>query len=69
MEKLSIKKGYDQVQRQHLESVRTQIMSVLEINSRTQWNSYLKGKVEPKLSKAVAIADIFTKVGVTNIYE
>lgn len=69
MEKLSIKKGFDQVQRQHLEPVKTDIMAVLEINSRTSWNAYLNGTVEPKLSKAVAIAEIFNRVGVTDIYE
>lgn len=69
MVKLSIKKGYDQVQNQHLEQVKNEIMSVLEINSRTQWNAYLNGKVEPKMSKALAIGEIFRKVGIEDFYE
>ena len=41
-------------------------MSVLDIKSRTQWAAYLRGDVEPKISKAMAIGEIFKKVGVTD---
>lgn len=69
MEKFSIKKGYDQVQRQHLEIVKAEIMSILGINSRTQWSSYIRGDVEPAFSKAQAIAAIFESFGIMNYTE
>ncbi len=69
MKKLSIKKGFDQVQHQHTDLVKSEIMSVLDIKSRTQWAAYLRGDVEPKMSKAMAIGEIFKKVGVTDFYE
>lgn len=68
MSKFSFKKGYDQVQRKDLESVKQEIMSALEINNRMSWNDRLNGNVEPRISEHRAIEEIFNKRGITEIW-
>lgn len=69
MKILSIKKGFDQVQNKDTETVKTRIWEALGIKHRTQWYQFLSGKREPRFSEAQKIEDVFSEVGITDIYE
>lgn len=64
----SFKKGYSQVQRKDSIVVRNRIMNALNIKSRPAWLTRLNGKVEPKLSEALAIEAIFREYGISEVW-
>jgi len=61
-------KGYGQVQRRHIVLVKNEIMEALGLKARNNWYFRLYGKIEPKISEAKAIEDIFKKYGITDIW-
>ena len=68
IKKFSIEKGYNQVQRQHLNEVKQRIMDILAIKSRTQWSLFLRGDLEPIISMANEIEAMFLEYGISDIY-
>lgn len=66
--RFSFKKGFGQVKNKDVPAVKRDIMSALSIETRYAWGQRLKGNVEPKVSEAEAIEDIFKKYGVTKIW-
>lgn len=69
MKKFSIKKGFGQLQVMQVDSAKTKLWEALEINSRSQWSSYLRGLTEPKISQALAAEQVFAEFGISDIYE
>lgn len=51
-----------------LPAVKSDIMQALCISSRPAWLARLNGTIEPKVSEAQAIEDIFKKYGVSDIW-
>jgi hypothetical protein len=68
MSEFSFLKGLSQVQAKDLKSVKHEIMTALEINSRSSWRIRLNGKVEPKITEAKSIEAIFAKRGITDVW-
>ena len=68
MERFSFKKGYSLVAHKDLPDVRKKIMKALNLNSRASWKLRLDGTVEPKVSEAEAIEDIFREYGITEVW-
>jgi hypothetical protein len=68
MEKFSFKKGFSQVMQKDAVDVRAEIMTALNITTRSSWSARLNGNVEPKVSEAQEIERIFAKYGVTDVW-
>jgi len=68
MEKFSFKKGYQQVQQKDAKEVRQKIMTALKLTSRRSWGLRLNGEIEPKVSEAQSIEEIFNEYGITDIW-
>jgi len=68
MEKFSFKKGFSQVMQKDAVDVRAEIMTALNITTRSSWAARLNGNVEPKVSEAQEIERIFAKYGVTDVW-
>lgn len=68
MEKFSFKKGFSQVMQKDAVDVRAEIMTALNITTRSSWAARLNGSVEPKVSEAQEIERIFAKYGVTDVW-
>ncbi|WP_352423458.1 hypothetical protein [Proteiniphilum sp.] len=68
MGKFSFKKGFGQVQQKDVSEVKTKIMSVLNIKTRPGWKYRLDGRIEPKVSEATAIEEVFAEYGITDVW-
>ena len=68
MSKYAFEKGYGQVTINEAETVKNEIMSVLNITTRQSWLRRLSGKVEPKASEKDAIEEVFRKRGIINVF-
>lgn len=68
MSEFSFQKGWGKVTVSQAKEVRAEIMSKLGITSNSNWLQRLKGRVEPKVSEAKAIEDVFKKNGITEIW-
>lgn len=68
MGNFSFKKGYQQVQQKDAKDVRQKIMTALNLTSRRSWGLRLNGIIEPKVSEAQAIENIFNEYGITDIW-
>ena len=68
MGNFSFKKGYDQVQQKDAKDVRQKIMNALNLTSRRSWGLRLQGLIEPKVTEAQAIENIFSEYGITDIW-
>lgn len=68
MGNFSFKKGYQQVQQKDAKDVRKKIMTALNLTSRRSWGLRLNGIIEPKVSEAQAIENIFNEYGITDIW-
>ena len=66
--RFSFKNGYGHVRNKDLPAVKSEIMTVLGIETRMAWSQRLNGKVEPKVTEAEAIEGVFKKYGVTKIW-
>jgi hypothetical protein len=66
----SFKKGFMQVRQIDVEKVREEITDALGIRERTvgTWYNRLNGKIEPRVSEAEAIEDVFGKYGITDVW-
>ncbi len=68
MVEFSFKKGYDQVQQKDAKEVREKIMTALNITTRRSWGLRLDGKIEPKVTEAQSIENIFKEYGITEVW-
>lgn len=64
----SFQKGFSQVQQKDIANVRCKIMTALNINTRPAWYSRLYGNVEPKVTEAKAIEEIFAAYGIKEVW-
>ena len=68
MNNFSFKKAWSQVRQKDIEDVRNEIMAALALTTKPAFYNRLNGDVEPKVSEAKAIEDIFNKYGITEIW-
>jgi hypothetical protein len=68
MEKYSFQKGYNKIQKGRVPTVRKAIMEALGFISLPAFYDRLRGDVEPKVSEAKAIEDIFAKEKIKDIW-
>ena len=68
MNSYSFKKGWSQVRQKDIEEVRMAIMEALALTTKPAFYNRLNGDVEPKVSEAKAIEDIFNNYGITEIW-
>lgn len=61
-------KGWSQVRMKDQVDVRDKIMKALNINTRMAWCQRRLGKVEPKVSEAKAIEEIFAEYGIKQVW-
>jgi len=66
-QKYSFKRGYNNLPRKHLNEVRQEITEALGL-TRESFYRRLRGEVEPKVSEAQIIEDIFNRYNITNIW-
>ena len=64
----SFQKGWSQVKQGDVSTVRTKLMSALNITTRMAFLDRLNGKVEPKVTEHQAIENIFSEYGITEIW-
>lgn len=67
-QRFAFKKGWSQVPRNKTEEVRLHIMSALGLQTRNTFYIRLRGKIEPKVSEAEKIENIFREYGITEIW-
>lgn len=67
-QQFSFSKGWGQVKLNDSKQVKSEIMNALKINTRAGWGQRLRGEVEPRVSEAKAIEDIFKKRGITKVW-
>lgn len=68
MNEYSFKKGFAQVRQKDVPEVKKRIMSALGLTTRVSWYARLNGTVEPKVSEAKAIEDVFAEFGIKNVW-
>lgn len=68
MNEFSFKLGFSQVKRKDAKEVRERIMQALGLTTRASWYARLNGGVEPKVSEARAIEEVFMKFGITKVW-
>lgn len=68
MNEYSFKKGFVQLRQKDVQEAKKKIMSALGLTTRVSWNARLNGRVEPKVSEARAIEEVFAKFGITSIW-
>lgn len=68
MEKYSFQKGINQVPSGRKNLIRKRIMKALDLKTFASYYQRLNGNVEPKVSEAKAIEEIFSKEGVKQIW-
>ena len=68
MNNFSFQRGFSQVMQKDVAIVRAEIMTALDITTRSSWGARLTGKVEPKVSEAQQIEAIFAKYGIKDVW-
>lgn len=68
MNEYSFKKGFAQVRQKDVQKVKEQIMSALGLTTRVSWYARLNGDVEPKVSEARAIEEVFAGYGIKDVW-
>ena len=66
--KYAFKKGLDQVKRKDVKNVKMELMNVLGIKTRWGLDQRILGNVEPRISEAEAIEDVFKKYGINDFW-
>lgn len=64
----SFKKGFRQLPVAKTKEVKESIMQALEIKGKMTWYARLNGKVEPRVSEAQKIEEIFYMYNITDIW-
>lgn len=68
MSEFSFQKGFSQVKQKDIKNVKRKIMSALGISTRPSWTARLNGVVEPKVSEAKAIEEVFAEYGIKQVW-
>lgn len=68
MNEFSFHKGWSQVRQGDAAAVRSKLMAALNITTRMAFLDRLNGKVEPKVSEAKAIEEIFAEYGIKQVW-
>lgn len=68
MERYSFKKGFAQVKQKDVPKVKQKIMEALKLNFRSSWKARLDGSIEPKVSEAKKIEEIFAEYNITDVW-
>ncbi len=68
MSEFSFEKGFNQVQKKDIQAVKQELMQALDIKTRPAWYGRLRGQVEPKVSEAKAIEEVFAKYGIKDVW-
>ena len=68
MNDYSFELGFSQVRQKDVEEVRARIMGLLGLKTRPSWYARLSGTVEPKVSEAKAIEELFAEYGITEVW-
>lgn len=68
MDRFSFLKGFNQVQRKDIAKVKDELMETLQITTRPAWASRLYGEVEPRVSEAAAIEEVFARYNITDVW-
>lgn len=61
-------KGLNQLRVCEVDEVRSEIMEALGITTNVSYINRKTGKIEPKISEARAIEEIFAKRGITDVW-
>lgn len=64
----SFKRGFCQLPDEVKDEVKESIAAALRINSRMAWYNRFNGLVEPRMSEAKKIEDIFSNYNITDIW-
>ena len=67
-ENFAFQLGWSQVRNKDMKSVRKELMKVLGVTTRAAFLARLKGEVEPKVSQAKAVEEVFAKYGVKSVW-
>ncbi len=68
MSDFSFQLGFSQVKQRDAKEVKKKIMLALDITTRSSWAIRLNGVVEPKVSEAKAIEEIFAEYGINEVW-
>lgn len=68
MNRFAFKKGWGQVPYNKTKEVRERIMAALNLQTRNTFYIRLRGKIEPKVSEAEKIEEIFRDYGITEVW-
>lgn len=68
MNEYSFELGFSQVKRKDVAEVKSRIMAALGISTRSSWLARLNGTVEPKISEAKAIEEIFSDYDIEEVW-
>lgn len=68
MNDYSFKRGFAQIRQKDAKEVKERIMSALGITTRMGWYRRLNGVVEPKMSEARIIENIFASYGIKQVW-
>ena len=66
--RFAFKKGWGQVPYNLTKTVRERIMAALNLKTRNTFYIRLRGEIEPKVSEAEAIEEIFKDYGITEVW-
>ena len=67
-ENFSFQLGWSQVMNGDIPKIRKELMNALGVKTRAAFLNRMKGDVEPKVSEAKVIEEIFAKYGVKNVW-
>lgn len=67
-EHFSFNKGWAQVKNGDIPRCREELMAALNVKTRAAFLNRMKGEVEPKISEAKAIEDVFAKYGIKEVW-
>lgn len=64
----SFERGFQQLRLCDVDEVRAEIMDVLGVTTNMSFLRRKAGKIEPKISEARAVEEIFAKRGITDVW-
>lgn len=67
-EQFSFNRGWSQVKNGDIQKCREKLMAALGIKTRAAFLIRMKGEVEPKISEARAIEQVFSEFGIKDIW-
>lgn len=67
-EQFSFSKGWSQVRNSDIPTCREKLMAALNVKTRAAFLVRMKGKVEPKVSEAKAVEEVFSEFGITEVW-